>query len=188
METDEYVSLFNQTNSFRSGDYPKKLWSNSYFVSLVDAIFNGTKPTSTRKQTSGPKTRPALPSRGFDEQVRRLRQASNLAPPAGQPLPQRKTVSCVKILRDPAVKAWVLRNSGKRCAACWEPAPFKDDDNLPFLEVHHVVPLAKGGPDTIDNAVALCPNCHRAFHHAKERKKHVAKLYKTHARLKALNS
>jgi 5-methylcytosine-specific restriction protein A len=28
-----------------------------------------------------------------------------------------------------------------------------------------VRPLAEGGPDTADNAVACCPNCHRHLHH-----------------------
>jgi 5-methylcytosine-specific restriction protein A len=33
-----------------------------------------------------------------------------------------------------------------------------------FLEEHHVVPLPVGGPDIIENTVALCPNCHRKCH------------------------
>jgi 5-methylcytosine-specific restriction protein A len=31
--------------------------------------------------------------------------------------------------------------------------------------VHHRVRLADGGDDTTDNAVALCPNCHRKAHY-----------------------
>jgi 5-methylcytosine-specific restriction protein A len=27
-----------------------------------------------------------------------------------------------------------------------------------------VIHLARGGPDCIDNAIALCPNCHRKMH------------------------
>ncbi|WP_080666815.1 HNH endonuclease signature motif containing protein [Variovorax paradoxus] len=34
----------------------------------------------------------------------------------------------------------------------------------PYLEVHHITPLALGGDDTVDNAWALCPNCHREKH------------------------
>jgi len=26
------------------------------------------------------------------------------------------------------------------------------------------LPLAEGGPDTVENTVALCPNCHRRCH------------------------
>ena len=33
-----------------------------------------------------------------------------------------------------------------------------------YLECHHVKLLARGGEDIIDNAVALCPNCHRKMH------------------------
>jgi len=32
------------------------------------------------------------------------------------------------------------------------------------LECHHVKWLSKEGEDTIENAVALCPNCHRKMH------------------------
>lgn len=31
-------------------------------------------------------------------------------------------------------------------------------------EVHHKVPLSAGGDDTVENAIALCPNCHRKAH------------------------
>ena len=44
-------------------------------------------------------------------------------------------------------------------------APFKLPDGTPFLEVHHVIPLAKRGEDTIENTIALCPNCHRGAHY-----------------------
>ena len=27
------------------------------------------------------------------------------------------------------------------------------------VEVHHILPQKDGGPDTIDNAAPLCPNC-----------------------------
>ena len=32
------------------------------------------------------------------------------------------------------------------------------------LECHHVKLLVRGREDIIDNAVALCPNCHRKMH------------------------
>ena len=28
------------------------------------------------------------------------------------------------------------------------------------LEVHHIIPQKDGGPDTLENAIALCPSCH----------------------------
>ena len=33
------------------------------------------------------------------------------------------------------------------------------------LDRHHLVPYSKGGPNTADNLLAICPNCH-AEHHA----------------------
>ena len=47
---------------------------------------------------------------------------------------------------------------------CEKPAPFNRKDGTPFLEVHHVQWLSKGGPDIIENTVSLCPNCHKRMH------------------------
>ncbi len=33
------------------------------------------------------------------------------------------------------------------------------------IEVHHIVPESQGGPNTIDNAIALCFNCHAEAGH-----------------------
>ncbi|MFX5176317.1 HNH endonuclease, partial [Acinetobacter baumannii] len=54
----------------------------------------------------------------------------------------------------------------KHCECCGSLAPFsRRRDGSPYLEVHHKRPLSKGGDDTVENAVALCPNCHRFEHH-----------------------
>ena len=37
-------------------------------------------------------------------------------------------------------------------------------DNTPYLEVHHIIRLADDGDDSVENAIALCPNCHREAH------------------------
>ncbi|WP_245612033.1 HNH endonuclease [endosymbiont 'TC1' of Trimyema compressum] len=47
----------------------------------------------------------------------------------------------------------------------WKKAPFKNKANKPYLETHHIIWLSEGGRgDTIDNTVALCPNCHKKMH------------------------
>lgn len=67
--------------------------------------------------------------------------------------------------RDPNVVAEVLEQANGICNYCKNEAPFlRATDGTPYLEVHHVIPLAKGGDDTVENAVALCPNCHRKAH------------------------
>jgi len=50
------------------------------------------------------------------------------------------------------------------CELCGNPAPFINTDGIPFLEIHHIKWLSEGGTPTIDNTVALCPNCHRRVH------------------------
>ena len=50
------------------------------------------------------------------------------------------------------------------CQLCGEAAPFLRKNGEPFLETHHVIWLADGGDDSIDNTVALCPNCHKKMH------------------------
>ena len=57
----------------------------------------------------------------------------------------------------------VKQNANGACQLCGNQAPFKVK-GVPYLEVHHIVPLAEGGSDSLDNTVALCPNCHRKMH------------------------
>ena len=66
--------------------------------------------------------------------------------------------------RNEYVAELAKRRADGLCQLCEEPAPFKDRKGEPFLESHHIVWLSKGGDDTIENTVALCPNCHRKMH------------------------
>ena len=50
------------------------------------------------------------------------------------------------------------------CELCGNPAPFVDRNGKPYLETHHVIWLSRGGADSTDNTVALCPNCHTQIH------------------------
>jgi 5-methylcytosine-specific restriction protein A len=87
------------------------------------------------------------------------------ARPAGNRQPPRRQVTVEQTVRDQAVVDWVLAQAAGRCECCGQPAPFLREDGTPYLEVHHVKWLAQGGSDTVSNAVALCPNCHRQLHH-----------------------
>lgn len=53
----------------------------------------------------------------------------------------------------------------------------------PTLEVHHLRRLADGGSDTVANAVALCPNCHREIHYGINKSALVDSMYKKLLRL-----
>ena len=68
--------------------------------------------------------------------------------------------------RNADVVAEVLARADGRCELCDGPAPFlRRSLSTPYLEVHHKVQLAHGGEDTVENAVAACPNCHRREHY-----------------------
>ncbi len=49
----------------------------------------------------------------------------------------------------------VYRRDGYRCALC---------DSTKYLQLHHVVPRGKGGPDTEQNLITLCADCHALAH------------------------
>lgn len=59
---------------------------------------------------------------------------------------------------------YAKRRASGRCQLCGSLAPFIDQYGNPYLESHHVIWLADGGSDSVDNVVALCPNCHRKMH------------------------
>ena len=86
-------------------------------------------------------------------------------PPQGTKRPWRDQRQVDVVARDPEVHAWILKNSGGRCEMCGAAAPFLRPGGSPYLEIHHVDRLADGGADIPDNAVALCPNCHREAHY-----------------------
>lgn len=92
--------------------------------------------------------------------------------------------------RSPAVVAEVLRIAAGRCELCECAAPFLRADASPYLEVHHVRTLAENGPDRVDNAVALCPTCHRLLHHAGalDREAALSRLLSRATRLSAASS
>ena len=84
--------------------------------------------------------------------------------PAGVVAPTRVRGSAASFRRSVEVAEWVLKHAKGKCELCGNPAPFVRVTGEGYLEVHHVQPLAEGGPDTVENTVAVCPNCHRAAH------------------------
>ncbi|MBO8138349.1 MAG: HNH endonuclease [Desulfotomaculum sp.] len=75
-----------------------------------------------------------------------------------------RQVSTKTYERDPYISEYARRRAKGICQLCEKPAPFKDKKGNPFLEIHHIIWLSKGGEDSIENTVALCPNCHRKMH------------------------
>jgi 5-methylcytosine-specific restriction protein A len=93
-----------------------------------------------------------------EERRRRLAQSPRL--------PRQLAVVTVAFLRNPDVVAEVLDRAAGICERCSQAAPFRRrKDDSPYLEVHHRQRLADGGEDTVENAIALCPTCHREVHY-----------------------
>jgi len=115
-----------------------------------------------RKETE----RRTVQSLRCSEEERRRRLAS------ASPHPQAIRVLRTEFERNPDVVATVLLSAAGRCDLCEGPAPFERAvDGTPYLEVHHIRALADGGEDTLRNAVALCPNCHRKVHHGRDKER-----------------
>lgn len=71
--------------------------------------------------------------------------------------------------RNPDVIVYVKDRAKGICENCKKDAPFiRLSDSTPYLEIHHKIPLSMGGEDTVQNSLALCPNCHREMHYGKQ--------------------
>ncbi|WP_061996794.1 HNH endonuclease signature motif containing protein [Clostridium sp. ATCC 25772] len=66
--------------------------------------------------------------------------------------------------RNAFVTEYAKRRANGKCQLCNRAAPFTNKFGEPYLEIHHIEWLSKGGADTIENTVALCPNCHKKMH------------------------
>ena len=128
--------------------------------------------------------RPVTPDFAFDIQVKTEVAKGKVEKPSGNKTPKKVFASATGYERDPKVKAWVLIAAGGSCECCRKQAPFVSIDGSPFLEVHHIRRLADAGPDVVENAVALCPNCHRELHHGAGAPALAKKLFENVTRLR----
>ncbi len=133
------------------------------FTDQVQDVIGGAEVNETALQTA------AMAARAFQNRInaagkdtieaRRKRLAE------ADPMPERVLRVVEGFRRNPDVVAERLHRANGTCDGCNAQAPFlRASDKTPYLEVHHRVPLAQGGPDTVENTQALCPNCHRQVH------------------------
>jgi len=105
----------------------------------------------------------------FSDETLEVKARNSTSRPA-----ETRLVGTQRFLRNPYVREYVLRRANGRCERvnCKLPVPFLRNDGTTYLEVHHKIPLADDGPDTIENTVALCPNCHREAHYGQDWQKY----------------
>jgi 5-methylcytosine-specific restriction enzyme A len=125
-------------------------------------------------EATGYQTAPAVE---WELAVREELQKGPLPVPSGRRRPEPTAQTVTTHQRDPRVKAWVLQQADGVCECCRHPAPFRAFDGQPYLELHYVRRLCDGGSDTVANAVAVCPNCHRQLHYGRESRNLVERLF-----------
>jgi len=118
----------------------------------------GVIPTITDKQVRAIEESHARLARSLSTEELRARAKS------AKKQPSKRTAQVSSYVRDAAVAEYARRIANGLCDLCEKEAPFRNNKNEGYLECHHIVWLAQGGSDTIENTVALCPNCHRKMH------------------------
>jgi 5-methylcytosine-specific restriction protein A len=86
--------------------------------------------------------------------------------PVGSITPDRVTGTVSAFRRDAKIRDAVLTRANGKCEYCGAPG-FEMAKGRRYLEAHHIINLAKQGPDTMDNVIALCANHHREAHYGK---------------------
>ena len=87
--------------------------------------------------------------------------------PIGSITPSRTPTTGFKYQRNEEVRRFVIEQANGACEYCRE-LGFLLSDGRHYLEAHHIIALAKQGPDTVDNVIALCPSDHREAHYGKK--------------------
>lgn len=143
-DKDKFFEIINALKRYRDYNlemyvYEEKTISNEVYVKEYENNINISKKTSDFNR------------------LERLKKASKK--------PRKINIISPNYERNPDVIVEVLNRANGFCERCKNQAPFiRKSDNTSYLEVHHIIPLSKDGEDTVENAVALCPNCHRELH------------------------
>lgn len=125
--------------------YHEKRSDNSNLISVEELDVELEKAILTSKYSSGQK------------REERLEQANKY--------PEQIEIKSRGFRRNADVIVSVLNRANGVCEKCKKQAPFmRKKDNTPYLEVHHKKQLSEGGEDSVKNAIAVCPNCHRELH------------------------
>jgi 5-methylcytosine-specific restriction protein A len=144
---------FRETQDDKNGK-PRQVWVFPLKLKTGSAVVDSEMLSldSDRRQKNARKL--------SDEDLERRARQND-----GRKASRRATTSAsTAYVHDEYVTEYAKRRAKGVCQLCGCPAPFKNSKGEPFLECHHIKWLSKGGNDSIDNAVGLCPNCHRKMH------------------------
>jgi 5-methylcytosine-specific restriction enzyme A len=173
----EYYKSLSAKHGRTPKAYGRRMSNISYVFTLMDLpIVSGLSPLSNvgvnhaqliERLVSERMNKPFLDVSQFEiDAIKIVESKKEPSKPEGDENPGYAETTTKVYKRSGKVKGWVLRRAKGHCELCKQEAPFKKADGEPFLEVHHLIRLKDGGPDTVENCVALCPNCHRYLHYA----------------------
>jgi 5-methylcytosine-specific restriction enzyme A len=154
-----------------------ELCSEPYFENQPDEdgqVRNACVFPLRLKIGEAPEIKKEYAQKAFDQKAKVAKKLSNeeierRAKNAKKKTGSRKTV-IQQYDRNPWVAEYVKRLANGSCQLCENLAPFNNNVDEPYLEIHHIIWLAKCGDDSIENTVALCPNCHRKMHVLEDRR------------------
>jgi 5-methylcytosine-specific restriction protein A len=169
-------SIKKPENTFRDKDGTADI-----FIPISDNVFIDTQSSGTKYQFSNYKIIPYSKTKDntvveqvkfesdFEENIQKSKNDSQqkrlMRLKRSSKKPLTVEIKSIQYKRNPDVVVEVLNRANGICEKCKKKAPFfRKKDNSPYLEVHHIVTLANGGDDTVENAIAVCPNCHRELH------------------------
>lgn len=95
-------------------------------------------------------------TRSQDQLNHPIPKASDLEEPKG---PNRALSVTYRILRDTELARAVKAINDFRCQVCRSDGLDIGNKQL-YAEAHHIKPLGKGGPDSKNNILCVCPSCH----------------------------
>lgn len=78
--------------------------------------------------------------------------------------PDKKHFVRAIIARNRARADEVKEKAGYRCERCSSTTSWRTKKDVPYVEVHHIIPLGDDGFDNTRNMIALCSDCHRYLH------------------------
>lgn len=107
---------------------------------------------------------PPVVDKGITKKTNKLKDLKDELKKFDLQHPKAKLTEIEIVKRSVLVSNIVKMRAAGVCQLCNKPAPFYNKNGEAYLECHHVIWMAKGGTDEIENVVALCPNCHKKMH------------------------
>jgi HNH endonuclease len=168
--------------SFKSNDEIMSKWTMYEFMSfLYDAWRSPPKPSkipeALRKYLDVENFPISESQVLIKDQVALQNSAIDDIPsaPIGSHTPSKTLTTGSRYQRDEKVRRFVIDQAKGVCENCGE-LGFLVTDGSHYLEAHHIIALAKQGPDTVDNVIALCPSDHREAHYGSKADKLEAEM------------